>query len=169
MSLYCAVFHSGFMPIQAVFQNPCVPAAVRAPPLSHNLSTPLSVEMAKSSEMNIFSAFQGSKISNPSDLNSSASTHTQKMLRLSMDVGSETHEIAKVGAPAKHELPFLWKNNAPSATLSDIVNSSETRPGSSPLANIPENDEVHFSSMSIDINLLVILRQNVVDELEYMT
>ena len=143
IGLYFVVFHGGFMPIQAVFQNPFMPAALRAPPLSYNLSTPLSIEAAKSPKMNVFSASQGSKISNPSDFSSSASLHTQKMLRLSMDVRSDRHEIVNLGASDKHELPLLCKNNAPSATLSDIVNSSETRPRSSP-ANMPEDDEVHL-------------------------
>lgn len=136
-----SVFHAGFMPIQAVFQNPFMPTAVRAPPLSYNLSAPLSIEVAKRPEMNVFSASQCPKIGNPSDISSSDSIHTQKMLRLSMDISSDRHEIVNLGASDKHELPLLWKNNAPSVTLSDIINSSETRPGSSPPANIHEDDE----------------------------
>ncbi|RVW51359.1 hypothetical protein CK203_094739 [Vitis vinifera] len=118
-----------------------MPTAVRAPPLSYNLSAPLSIEVAKRPEMNVFSASQCPKIGNPSDISSSDSIHTQKMLRLSMDVSSDRHEIVNLGASDKHELPLLWKNNAPSVTLSDIINSSETRPGSSPPANIHEDDE----------------------------
>lgn len=131
------------MPIQ-VFQNPFMPTAARAPPLSYNHSGSPSIEAAKCLEMDVFSASQGSKISNPSDFSCSASLHTQKMLRLSMDVSSYRHEIVNLGASDKHELPLLCKNNAPSATLSDIVNSSETPLRSSPPADMPGDDEVHL-------------------------
>ncbi|OVA05533.1 B3 DNA binding domain [Macleaya cordata] len=117
-----SVLHTGFVPVQALFQNPLFPTAVRGQPVNYAMTPPLNLEATRNQEMNFFAASRGQLNDNSLGGNASDPMHKQKVVHprlsssTSVAVVSDGRRNANSEPSAKNVYPLMPEHNALEAT-----------------------------------------------------
>ncbi|KAF8398662.1 hypothetical protein HHK36_014517 [Tetracentron sinense] len=133
-----SVFHTSFVPVQAVFPNPFLQTAVRGAP-NYSLSAPLNLEAVNNQEMDNLTTSQGPLIGRPLGGTTSVPAHKRKVVRpscstsMSMTTVSVGNKDANLEPSDKHGLPPLRDHNvleaAPIVRPALVATGLEPQPG----------------------------------------